>query len=428
MKNYLTNNLTNKFKLMLTAATGLAVLSLLIGACSNNAITETETVIPSQATMAMNSTAINTVVAANTRFSFKLFNQIYQQQENQNIVISPASISAALSMTYNGAKGETKEAIANTLELSGISLEEINQGNIELKQSLETTDEKITLNIANSLWLDQSTSFLPDFIQRVAESYKAQLTQLDFSDPNSAAEINNWVKDKTNSKIEKIVDRIEANQILFLINAVYFKAQWQTRFSEAATEASPFTLLDGSTKQHPLMNHSGDYNYLETDTFQAIHLPYGEGRWGFYVFLPKTDASLASFYENLTAENWQKWMKELRYNYVPGSITLPRFTLEYDITLNDTLKALGMEIAFDPEQSDFSAMTETPATISQVKHKTFIEVNEEGTEAAAATSVGIVATSVPPPPFSMVVDRPFFCAIRDNETGTILFMGSIVDP
>jgi serine protease inhibitor len=424
MKNYF----SQKFRLILTAVTGLAVLSLLIGACSNNETTETETIIPSQPTMAMNATPINTVVDANTRFSFKLFNQIYQQQENQNIVISPASISAALSMTYNGAKGETQEAIANTLELSGISLEDINQGNLELKQSLETTDEKITLNIANSLWLDQSTSFLPDFIQRVAESYKAELTQLDFSDPNSAAEVNNWVTDKTNNKIDKIVDRIEPNQILFLINAVYFKAPWRTPFSEAATEAAPFTLLDGSTKQHPLMNHSGDYGYFETNTLQAIHLPYGEGRWGFYVFLPKPDVSLASFYETLTAENWEEWMKELRYNYVPGSITLPRFTLEYDIALNDTLKALGMEMAFDPQQSDFSGMTETPATISQVKHKTFIEVNEEGTEAAAVTSVGIVATSVPPPPFSMVVDRPFFCAIRDNETGTILFMGSIVDP
>jgi serine protease inhibitor len=424
MKNYF----SQKFRLILTAVTGLAVLSLLIGACSNNETTETETIIPSQPTMAMNATPINTVVDANTRFSFKLFNQIYQQQENQNIVISPASISAALSMTYNGAKGETQEAIANTLELSGISLEDINQGNLELKQSLETTDEKITLNIANSLWLDQSTSFLPDFIQRVAESYKAELTQLDFSDPNSAAEVNNWVTDKTNNKIDKIVDRIEPNQILFLINAVYFKAPWRTPFSEAATEAAPFTLLDGSTKQHPLMNHSGDYGYFETNTLQAIHLPYGEGRWGFYVFLPKTGMTLASFYETLTAENWEEWMKELRYNYVPGSITLPRFTLEYDIALNDTLKALGMEMAFDPQQSDFSGMTETPATISQVKHKTFIEVNEEGTEAAAVTSVGIVATSVPPPPFSMVVDRPFFCAIRDNETGTILFMGSIVDP
>lgn len=424
MKHYF----SSQFRLILTALTGLAVLSLLIGAYSNNGTTETETVIPSQPTMAMNSTSMDTVIDANTRFSFKLFNQIYQQQENQNIVISPASISAALSMTYNGAKGETQEAIANTLELSGISLEEINQGNLELKQSLETTDEKITLNIANSLWLDQSTSFLPDFIQRVAESYNAELTQLDFSDPNSAAEINNWVKDQTNNKIEKIVDRIEPNQILFLINAVYFKALWRTPFSEAATEAAPFTLLDGSTKQHPLMNAAADYYYLETETFQAINLPYGEGRWSFYVFLPKPDVSLGSFYETLTAENWQEWMKELRYNYVPGSITLPRFTLEYDIALNDTLKALGMEMAFNPEQSDFSAMTETQATISQVKHKTFIEVNEKGTEAAAATSVGIVATSVPPPPFSMVVDRPFFCAIRDNKTGTILFMGSIVDP
>jgi len=416
-------------KLILTAVTGLAILNLLIAGCSSQPTTQE--IIPAQPTMAMNSAEVNPVILANTRFGFKLFTELYRQaaDENaadENIFISPASISAALSMTYNGAKAETQSAIANTLEIANIPLEQVNQGHSNLQKYLATADPKVQVNIANSLWLSKTTIFLPDFIQRVAESYSAELSQLDFNDPQSLSTINNWVKTNTNDKIEKIVDQVDPNQIMFLINAVYFKGLWAKPFAKDATKEAAFTLLDGSTKQHPLMNQFGDYRYYETDTFQAVSLPYGEGRWSFYVFLPKPNVTLASFYENLTPENWEQWMNLFRL--VPGSITLPRFQLEYEMVLNETLKILGMEVAFDPEKADFSGITSEDSYISQVKHKTFIEVNEEGTEAAASTSVGIVATSAPPPPFTMVVDRPFFSVIRDDQTGTILFMGSIVDP
>jgi serine protease inhibitor len=411
-------------KLILTAVTGLAILNLLVAGCSS--ARTTQEVVPAQPTMAMNSTEVNPVILANTRFGFKLFTELYRQKANENIFISPASINAALSMTYNGAKAETQSAIANTLEIANIPLEQVNQGHSNLRKSLANADPKVQVNIANSLWLNKTTAFLPNFIQRVAESYSAELTQLDFNDPNSLSTINNWVKTNTNDKIEKIVDRVDPNQIMFLINAVYFKGLWAKPFAKDATKEAAFTLIDGSTKQHPLMNQFGDYRYYETDTFQAVSLPYGAGRWSFYVFLPKPNVTLASFYENLTPENWEQWLNQFRL--VPGSITLPRFQLEYEMVLNETLKSLGMEVAFDPEKADFSGITAEDAYISQVKHKTFIEVNEEGTEAAASTSVGIVATSAPPPPFKMVVDRPFFSAIRDDQTGTILFMGSVVNP
>lgn len=417
-----------KKKFILTAVTGLAILNLsialLIAGCSRKSTTEV--LIPEPPAMAVASTAFNSVILANTRFGFKLFQELYRQKPTENIFISPASITAALSMTYNGAKGETQSAIANTLEIANIPLEQVNQGHSNLQKSLAIADPKVQINIANSLWLSKTTSFLPDFIQRVTESYQAELSQLDFSDPQSIATINNWVKTNTNDKIEKIVEQIDPNQIVFLVNAVYFKGIWAKPFPEDATKEASFTLLDGSTKQHPLMNQLGDYRYYETDTFQAVNLPYGGGRWSFYVFLPKPNVTLASFYENLTPENWEQWLNQFRL--VPGSITLPRFQLEYETTLNQALKSLGMAVAFDPEKADFSAMTPEAASISQVKHKTFIEVNEKGTEAAAATSVGIVATSMPPPPFTMVVNHPFFAAIRDNQTGTILFMGSIVNP
>ncbi len=367
------------------------------------------------------------LLVAYNRFGFNLFSRLQQQQSRENLFISPTSIGTALAMVYNGAKGETQTAIANTLSVQGISLADLNQGNAALKASLETRDKKVAIDIANSLWLGKTYSVLPDFIQRVAETYQAKISTLDFANKQEAADvINAWVKEQTQGKIEKIVNEVDPNTIAFLVNAIYFKGKWSEEFKKSDTKEMPFTLLDGTKKQHPLMSQSGEYSYYDNGQFQAVALPYGEGRWSLYVFLPKPGVTLDKFYETLTADNWEKWMEQFSSQSV--AITLPRFKVEYDITLNDTLKAMGMEVAFDREKADFSGMTEEKAAIDKVQHKTFVEVNEEGTEAAAATSVGIVATSMPPPPFEMVVDRPFFAAIRDRETGTILFMGSIVNP
>ncbi|GAB4305023.1 MAG: serpin family protein [Oscillatoriaceae cyanobacterium] len=350
-----------------------------------------------------------------------------QQEESQkNLFISPTSISTALAMVYNGAHGETQTAIAKTLSVQGISLADLNQGNAALKASLETGDDKVAIDIANSLWLNKTSSFLPGFIQRAAETYEAKISTLDFTTPQAADVINAWVKEQTQGKIEEIVKEIDPDTIAFLVNAIYFKGKWSEEFVKAETKEMPFTLLDGSQKRHPMMSQSGEYSYYDNEQFQAVALPYGEGRWSFYVFLPKPGVSLDKFYQSLTAETWEKWMQQFRKQ--PGDIKLPRFKVEYDITLNDSLKAMGMEVAFDRNKADFSGMTEEKAAIDKVQHKTFVEVNEEGTEAAAVTSVGIMPASAPPPPFEMVVDRPFFAAIRDGETGTILFMGSIVNP
>ena len=374
-----------------------------------------------------NSAEVNPqLLAANNRFGFKLFGQIQKQQAEENVFISPPSIAAALSIAYNGAQEETRQAIAQTLEVQGMSIEALNQGNAALKAALENIDEKVEVAIANSLWLNENGSFQPYFIQKIREYYGAKLSQIDFRDRDAISKINDWVRQNTNRKIEQIVQNLDPQIILIIVNAIYFKGSWSQEFDKSATRDLPFTSLDGSQKQHPLMSQSGDYPYYEQEQFQAISLPYGEGRWSFYVFLPKNGTSLESFYENLTAENWKTWMNEFRS--LPGSIVLPRFKLEYDTNLNDSLQALGMGVAFDPNRADFSEMTSERTFVNRVKHKTFVEVNEEGTEAAAATSVGIVVTSVPPRPFQMTVDRPFFCAIRDNTTGTVLFMGSIVNP
>ncbi len=367
------------------------------------------------------------IIAANTTFGFKLFTEVHKQDQNQNIFVSPASVAMALAMTYNGASGSTQEKMAQTLELQGFSLEQINSTNAELAQLLTNPDEKVKLTIANSLWANQNIQFQPDFLQRNRDFYNAKVTNLNFAASDASNQINNWVKDNTQGKIEKIVEQIHPNQALFLINAIYFKGNWSREFDKNQTTDLPFYLPSGQTKQHPMMSQRGKYRYYETPEFQAVSLPYGkDGKISMYVFLPKENSSLAALHQNLNSENWQKWMGE--FSQRQGLVRLPKFKLDYDINLNDALTALGMGEAFT-DKANFSGMGKN-LSISEVKHKTFVEVNEEGTEAAAVTSVGIVRLSAvqEEPPFEMVVDRPFFTAIRDNQTGSILFMGSILDP
>ncbi|HIK04339.1 MAG TPA: serpin family protein [Trichormus sp. M33_DOE_039] len=368
------------------------------------------------------------IISANNKFGFKLFQEIWKQDSSsKNIFVSPSSIAIALSMTYNGASGSTQQAMAKTLELQGINLPELNSAYASLHRLLASPAQNVQLQIANSLWANQNASLRPEFIQQAKDFYQAKVTTLDFQDAATTNTINKWVKDNTKGKIDSIVDKIEPNQMLFLLNAIYFKGQWSEKFDQSQTKPQPFYISSTQQKQHPMMSQTGEYKYYETEQFQAVSLPYGQdGKVSLYVFLPKQNSDLKAFSQNLNAENWDKWMSQ--FSQREGSIKLPRFQTDYDITLNDALTALGMGEAFT-KQANFSGMGKNLA-ISQVRHKTFVEVNEEGTEASAATSVGIVATSIrqPQAPFNMIVDRPFFCVIRDNQTGSILFMGAIADP
>jgi serine protease inhibitor len=370
------------------------------------------------------------LAAANARFGFKLYSVLTGQSAEKNIFISPSSIALCLAMAYNGAEAETRQAMSRALETQAFSLDELNRAYAELRAALESPDAKVKLQIANSLWARQGLQFKADFIQRNKDYFGAQVTALDFGDPGAPATINGWVSEKTNGKITKIVDQIDGNAILFLINAIYFKGAWAKEFNKARTHEDNFTLLRG-VKRMPMMSQSGNYQYLETKDFQAVSLPYGGGRVSFYVFLPASSSSLGAFEKSLTDDNWQQWMGQ--FQATDGDISLPRFRVEYEASLNDALKALGMEVAFDERRANFSGMIQTGGQnvyISRVKHKTFAEVNEEGTEAAAVTSTEMRTTSAmrPRQRFNMVVDRPFFCAIRDNTSGAVLFMGSIYDP
>lgn len=369
------------------------------------------------------------LVAANTKFGFKLFKEILKQDSSKNIFVSPSSVALALAMTYNGASGQTQQAMAKTLELQGMSLQQINAANASLKAILENPDPKVQLSIANSLWARAGVPFKQDFLQRNQNFYKALVTNLDFSAPNAAIVINNWVKQSTGGKIEQIVETITSDQVLFVINAIYFKGKWTNEFNKKQTAEYPFYLAAGRQKQHLMMSQSSEYRYYSNEKFQAVSLPYGENkRLSLYIFLPVKNSSLSAFYKTLNAENWEKWMTQFRSR--EGFIRLPRFKMQYDIELKDALAALGMGVAFS-DNANFSGISDDNLSIDEVKHKTFVEVNEEGTEAAAVTAVTIIRTSLeinPEEPFRMIVDRPFFCAIRDNQTGTVLFMGSIVEP
>ena len=375
-------------------------------------------------------TVDGSVVTANTKFGFSLFNEIRKTEQDKNIFISPFSVSVALAMTLNGAAGETEQAMTNTLQLHGLDSESINTGYAGLRQTLLTSDPKVTLTIANSLWARQGFSFKPDFLQRNTQFFGAEISTLDFDNSSASKTINQWVDTNTNGKIQKIVgDQIDPITVLFLINAIYFKGTWQKEFDPSKTREGPFHLANGDEKQVPMMRQQRWYPYYREENFQAISLAYGDGQMSMYIFLPDRESDLNIFLENLNAESWENWMSQFHEQDV--SLVMPKFKLEYGKTLNDPLKALGMDVAFDPELADFSRMASLEfgnLYIEKVVHKTFVEVNEEGTEAAAATSVEVGVKSVPPPPISFSVDRPFFFAIRDNETKTVLFMGIVVEP
>lgn len=363
---------------------------------------------------------VSSVTSANTKFGFKLLHDLRERNPGENIFISPLSISIALTMTYNGAVGATERAMAEALEIDALDLPTINNSNKALRNSLENPDPKVQISIANSIWSRQGVEFNLDFLERNRVFFGAEIASLDFSSPEAAATINEWVDTNTNGKITKIVDRIAPDVVLFLINAIYFKGNWQDEFDKSRTRPGIFYLPNGSEKQVQMMRREGVYPYLRGERFEATSLSYGDGRLGMYIFLPNRNFNLNKFLVNLNAENWAQWISQ--FHNRQHNMMLPRFKLEYEVSLNDTLEALGMGIAFGGG-ADFSNMAPN-LFISEVTHKTFVEVNEEGTEAVAVTGVTIEESE--PPDFR--VDRPFFFAIYDAETETILFMGTVTEP
>jgi serine protease inhibitor len=373
---------------------------------------------------------ISQLANASNRFGFKLFNQIQTQQQSQeNLVISPSSIAIALAMVENGTDGTTKQEMTTALELAQLDPGSVDTSYQKLMETLKSADPNVKLAIANSLWVNQNITLKQQFINAAQEFYQAEVTNLNFADPQTTNTINNWVAKNTANKISQIVDSVSPQEAMYLINAIYFKGIWTNKFDPKATTEQPFYDQPDSAQPHSMMNQTGKYRYYQNDLFQAVRLPYGEKEeLGMYIFLPQETSNLTEFNQQLKINNWQEWLSQMRSRQ--GNITIPRFQLESETDLNQYLSNLGMKQIFNSSQANFSAMTDTPVAVNRVKHKTFIEVNEEGTEAAAVTSIGIRITSVDPEnvPFNMNVNRPFFFAIRDDITETILFMGDVVKP
>ncbi|NJM46417.1 MAG: serpin family protein [Alkalinema sp. RU_4_3] len=366
---------------------------------------------------------------ANRRFGFALLQaQLANHPKTENLFISPTSISQALAMVYLGSAGKTRQGMEQTLQSGDMSPEALTQGNVAIKNLLENPgDEKVQLTVANSLWVNEGASLKDSFVEQNRSQYRARVSILNFADPRTLDRINNWAKRSTKGKIPQILDQIDPQGEVIVANAVYFKGDWSRPFEKKLTTDRPFQLDEKRRKPLPFMNQGGKYSYLETPQFQAIRLSYGDTkRFGMYVFLPKGD--LTTWTKGLTDETWNQWMGQFASKQ--GTIALPKFKINYTSKLNDSLKALGMADAFT-KQADFSAMSTNNVLISNVTHKTILEVDETGTEAAAVTTIEVVATSaqiLPDKPFNMVVDRPFFVAIVDQQTGLPFFMGQISDP
>lgn len=368
------------------------------------------------------------LLAANLRFSFKLFARLRQQESSQNILISPYNVAIALAMIYNGAAGKTKLAMADTFELQGLSLSLINQSNALLTAILEEADPQIEIVFANTLGTQQDISLNPEFVGCIQTYYQAEVKALDFANPKTVDVINNWIYQQTQGKIPTIINEIKPEQIMVLISAAYFKGKWSQPFDPAQSVKRPFYLADGMQIQHPMMSQHGTYRYYENEQFQAVSLPYSQGRFTLDIFLTKSNTSLSDFYQIMTVERWQTWLKQFKER--EGFIQLPRFRIEYATSLQQVLAEMGMGHALS-KSANFEAMSSNYLALDQVWHQTFVEVNEVGTEAAAVTSMSIMAGSMMfqvPKPFRMVVNRPFFFVIKDRRSSTILFMGSIMNP
>lgn len=367
------------------------------------------------------------LIAADNTFAWKLFQEIHRQEDGENIFVSPLSVAMALGMTYNGAAGTTREAMQRTLELQGMTLHEVNQSYRDLIELLRDLDPAVEVLLANSIWYRTGITLRQEFVDLSTQFFDAEVSSLDFSDPSAPSTINGWVSDKTNGKITEIVpDAIPWNTITYLINAIYFKGDWTYQFDPGETESAQFTLADGSHTAVDMMSYGGPLKVstYDGDDFRVLDLPYGGQAYRMTVVVPRAADGIDALVDGLVGGEWQAALAAL--HEADRTVYMPKFTLEYDLTLNEVLKALGMDIAFSPTAADFTNMFSglTDAYIERVKHKTFLDVNEEGTEAAAVTSVDMAVTM----DSSFSVDRPFILVIRERLSGTILFMGKVMNP
>ena len=370
---------------------------------------------------------LEALVEGNTAFAFDLYR--FLEGKEDNLFYSPYSISVALAMTYAGARGETEEQMADVLHFT-LPQDRLHPAFNALDLALAgrgTAEEGFRLHVVNAIWGQEGYKFLADFLHTLAENYGAGLRVLDFrSEPEeSRIIINDWVAEETEERIEDLLSPkdIDSSTILVLTNAIYFNAAWQHPFQEAQTEDGIFYLLDGEETTVPMMKQTESFPYAQGEGYKALELPYEGGELSMVILLPKK-GEFENFEETLDAESIEAVVEDMTSTSV--ALTMPKFSFDWDVSLKKMLSAMGMPLAFG--DADFSGMTGDRALfIDDVIHKAFVSVDEEGTEAAAATAV-VMREAMPASPVEFTVDRPFILLIRDRATGTILFVGRVMEP
>jgi serpin B len=359
-------------------------------------------------------------------FGWRLLHAMAAEKGEKNLFISPLSVTLALAMAYNGAGGETESAMRTTLGFPELTRDEMNTALSGLICLLTGLDYSVKFKIANSIWYRQGLPLESDFIERNQLFYRATVLPLDFTSREAITTINSWANDNTNGRIPRVIDAIDPDIMLFLLNAIYFKGDWTTEFDSKETREEPFILADGSQTACRMMAQTTDLAYFENDFLQAVDLPYGDGQFSMAILLPKTD--LDDLTSRLDAATWSSWHS--LFVKQKGTLYLPKFKLSCEMMMNQALKSMGMAIAFDDQMADFAGIsTSVRLFISYVKHCSFVQVDEKGTEAAAVTVVGLGATSIGEPTgFVMRVDRPFLVVIHDHHSQTALFIGRIFQP
>ncbi len=370
------------------------------------------------------------MVKSDQQFAFEFFANVFNEEaadKDDNFMVSPLSLSMALAMTWNGADGETKQAMQKVLRLDGYSDEEVNEYYKKLREALLKTDPTTKLAIANSIWTNKNVVIDSDFIKVNQDYFNSVVKSVDFADSKTVNELNQWAAENTNNLIDHVIDETDPMALMYLMNAIYFKGVWTSEFDAKNTTKKPFFYMNGKSKNVDMMHQKTDFNYTENQLLQMVELPYGNQAFSMLVLLPKEGKMLADIISDLQkGDSWTALASGLRESEV--DLYLPKFKTEYSKRLNDALINMGMGIAFDPSRADFSRMSDHDAFISFVDQFTYISTDEVGTEAAAVTVVGIELTSYQPPrTVTFNANRPFIYIIQENSTGSILFMGAVKD-
>jgi serpin B len=366
------------------------------------------------------------VIETNNDFGLELFRSVLLDAENPNIMISPASVSIALGMAYNGAESTTMDAFEEVLNYEGISRKEVNEITKELINVLVTNVKGNLLEIANSMWYDEGFPVEQDFINLNSNYYDAEVREIDFRHASAVKTINDWVSEQTHGKIDEIIEAIDPEMMMILINAIYFNCVWEVEFDPKDTDKAPFYTEGGSLfAQVDMMRLESTFKVSSSEDFSAVELPYKNGKFSMFLFLPSEGSSVEKLVAELDSETWKGWLEEF-YESKDFTVHMPKFKFEFERSLAGDLKSMGLEVAFT-ENADFSGISPVPLLIGDVIHKTYIDVNEEGTEAAAVTAVVFELTSAGPMN-SIRLDRPFLFAITENSSQSILFMGKVSEP